>query len=98
MIAAFSSCSIAPCLRACCRPSLTALSLPACRWRGRPRHRAGFLTRRRIRPFSPPLLLICGEAAEEELHILELIRDRLKIDRLIAAALERSARARFQTL
>jgi tellurite resistance protein len=39
-----------------------------------------------------------GEATQEELRILELIRDRLKIDRLIAAAIERGARARFQTL
>jgi tellurite resistance protein len=39
-----------------------------------------------------------GEATQEELRILELIRDRLNIDRLIAAALERSARARFRTL
>jgi len=39
-----------------------------------------------------------GGAAQEELRILELIRDRLAIDRLIAAAIERGARARFQTL
>jgi tellurite resistance protein len=39
-----------------------------------------------------------GEATQEELRILELIRHRLNIDRLIAAALERGARARFQTL
>lgn len=39
-----------------------------------------------------------GEASQEELRILELIRNRLNIDRLIAAAIERSARARFQTL
>jgi tellurite resistance protein len=39
-----------------------------------------------------------GEASQEELRILELIRDRLNIDRLIAAAIERSSRARFQTL
>jgi hypothetical protein len=39
-----------------------------------------------------------GEATQEELRILELIRRRLNIDRLIAAAIERSARARFQTL
>lgn len=39
-----------------------------------------------------------GEATQEELRILELIRDRLTIDRLIAAAIERGARARFQTL
>jgi tellurite resistance protein len=39
-----------------------------------------------------------GEATQEELRILELIRHRLNIDRLIAAAIERSAKARFQTL
>jgi tellurite resistance protein len=39
-----------------------------------------------------------GEATQEELRIIELIRRRLGIDRLIAAAIERSARARFQTL
>jgi len=39
-----------------------------------------------------------GEASQEELRILELIRHRLNIDRLIAAAIERAARARFQTL
>ena len=44
------------------------------------------------------LVAVDGEASEEELRILELIRDRLKIDRLIAAAIERAARARFQTL
>jgi tellurite resistance protein len=39
-----------------------------------------------------------GEATQEELRVLELIRDRLNIDRLIAVAIERAARARFQTL
>ncbi len=39
-----------------------------------------------------------GEATQEELRILELLRDRLKIERLTAAAIERGARARFQTL
>ena len=39
-----------------------------------------------------------GEATQEELRILELIRHRLNIDRLIAAAIERAAKARFQTL
>ena len=39
-----------------------------------------------------------GEATQEELRILELIRYRLNIDRLIAAGIERGARARFQTL
>lgn len=35
------------------------------------------------------------EVTEEEARMLELIRYRLKIDRLIAAAIERGARARF---
>jgi hypothetical protein len=39
-----------------------------------------------------------GEATQEELRILELIRNRLNLDRLIAAAIERAARARFQIL
>ena len=39
-----------------------------------------------------------GEASQEELRILELIRHRLNLERLVAAAIERAARARFQTL
>jgi len=39
-----------------------------------------------------------GETTQEELRILELLRHRLKIERLTAAAIERAARARFQTL
>jgi tellurite resistance protein len=39
-----------------------------------------------------------GEAVQEELRVLEMMRDRLNIDRLIAAGIERGARARFQTL
>jgi len=34
-------------------------------------------------------------AAQEELRVLELLRYRLEIDRLAAAAIERAARARF---
>ena len=37
-----------------------------------------------------------GSATQEELQILELIRQHLEVDRLIAAAIERGARARFQ--
>ena len=37
-----------------------------------------------------------GTATQEELQILELMRERFEIDRLIAAAIERGARARFQ--
>lgn len=39
-----------------------------------------------------------GEASQEELRVLELLRHRFNIDRLIAAGIERGARARFQTL
>jgi tellurite resistance protein len=39
-----------------------------------------------------------GEASQEELRILEMMRHRLSIDRLIAAGIERGARARFQRL
>jgi tellurite resistance protein len=39
-----------------------------------------------------------GEASQEELRVLEMIRHRLNVDRLTAAAIERGARARFQTL
>ena len=38
-----------------------------------------------------------GEASQEELRVLELLRDRLNIEPLIAAAIERGARARFRT-
>ena len=39
-----------------------------------------------------------GEATQEELRVLEMMRHRLDIDRLIAAGIERGARARFQRL
>jgi tellurite resistance protein len=39
-----------------------------------------------------------GEATQEELQILDLIRHTLEIGRLAAAAIERGARARFQKL
>lgn len=39
-----------------------------------------------------------GRVVVEESRMLELIRDRLDIDSLIAAAIERGARARFATL
>ncbi len=35
---------------------------------------------------------------KEELRVLQLIRDALKLDKLVCAAIERSARARFQVL
>ncbi len=44
------------------------------------------------------LVAIDGEATQEELRILELLRHRLNLERLTAAAIERGARARFQTL
>ena len=39
-----------------------------------------------------------GEASQEELRIIELLRHRLSLERLVAAAIERAARARFRTL
>jgi tellurite resistance protein len=36
-----------------------------------------------------------GAPGQEVLRVLEMIRDRLDIDRLVAAAIERGARARF---
>jgi tellurite resistance protein len=37
-----------------------------------------------------------GRATQDELQVLEMIREELEIDRLISAAIERGARARFQ--
>jgi hypothetical protein len=39
-----------------------------------------------------------GAATQEELQLLDLMRERFEIDRLIAAAIERGARARFQKI
>jgi tellurite resistance protein len=39
-----------------------------------------------------------GQTSQEELRLLELIRDRLAIDRLTAAAIECGARVRHQTV
>lgn len=36
-----------------------------------------------------------GRAGEEELRLLELMRERLHVDDLVAAAIERAARARY---
>ena len=44
------------------------------------------------------LIAADGEASQEEMRILNLIRERLDLDRLIAFAIERGARARFQPL
>jgi hypothetical protein len=44
------------------------------------------------------LVAVDGSATQEELQILELIRHKLEVDRLIAAAIERGARARFQQI
>ncbi len=38
-----------------------------------------------------------GKATQEELRLLELLRHRLQVGRLAAAAIERGARARHQT-
>jgi len=42
------------------------------------------------------LVAVDGAASQEELQLLDLMRERFEIDRLIAAAIERGARARFQ--
>lgn len=39
-----------------------------------------------------------GEVSQETLRLLELLRHRLTVDRLLAAAIERGARARFTRL
>jgi tellurite resistance protein len=39
-----------------------------------------------------------GELSQETLRLLELLRHRLAVDRLLAAAIERGARARFTRL
>ncbi|GGF45945.1 hypothetical protein GCM10011611_60530 [Aliidongia dinghuensis] len=44
------------------------------------------------------VVAVDGEATQEELRILELLRHRLGIDRLVAAGIERGARARFMTI
>ena len=36
-----------------------------------------------------------GEASQEELRVLELLRHRMEMERLVAAGIERGARARF---
>jgi len=51
-----------------------------------------------IKTALPRKLRETAYASQEELRILELMRHRLDIDRLIAAGIERGARARFQTL
>ena len=38
-----------------------------------------------------------GKASQEELRLLEILRHRLQVGRLAAAAIERGARARYQT-
>lgn len=39
-----------------------------------------------------------GRVRQEELRLLEMLRDRLGLDTLVAAAIERGARARFSIL
>ena len=38
-----------------------------------------------------------GKVSPEEMRILEMLRDELEIDRLVASAIERAAQARFRT-
>jgi tellurite resistance protein len=44
------------------------------------------------------LIAANGETGQAELQLLDLLRHRLGLERLVAAAIERGARARFQTL
>ena len=37
------------------------------------------------------------KVGQEELRLLQILRDRLEIDKLVCAAIERGARARYQT-
>jgi len=62
--------------------------------------KAGLPTKLRETAYAIACDLIAsdGEASQEELRLLELIRDRFGLDRLVAAAIERGTRARFQTL
>lgn len=39
-----------------------------------------------------------GEASQQELRLLEMLRHEIEVDRLTAAAIERGARARFRRL
>src|SRR4051794_16020005 len=39
-----------------------------------------------------------GRASQEELRLLQMLRDKLKVDPLVAAAIERATRARAATL
>jgi len=39
-----------------------------------------------------------GDVQQEELRLLEMVRHRLEVDRLTAAAIERGARARFTVI
>ncbi len=39
-----------------------------------------------------------GKVSDEEVRLLEMIRDGLELDRLVAAAIERGARAHFQNI
>jgi hypothetical protein len=39
-----------------------------------------------------------GAATQDELQLLELLREQLELGRLVAAAIERGARARFQKI
>jgi tellurite resistance protein len=44
------------------------------------------------------LIAANGKASQEELQVLDLLRERLNVEQLAAVAIERGARARFQTL
>jgi len=46
--------------------------------------------------FACDVVAADGKASQEELRVLEMMRHRFDIERLVAAAIERGARARFQ--
>lgn len=48
--------------------------------------------------FACDVVAADGKASQEELRVLEMMRHQFDIERLVAAAIERGARARFQQL
>ncbi|WP_291299321.1 tellurite resistance TerB family protein [Elioraea sp.] len=48
--------------------------------------------------FACDVVAADGRASQEELRVLELMRHRLDVERLVAAAIERGARARYGRL
>ena len=50
----------------------------------------------RFKSDAPDLCLVDVQLPQEELRLLEMVRDRLEVDRLVTAAIEASARARMR--